>query len=169
MRQDLVSSIIAMLSQSSNLHGYSTQRLYMALSNDISQVSSRRNSPHSSVPKAREHTSPPLSLPHSPFPLPLLAFLCFPFPSYLPPSLPFPPCLFLYPFPPFSHSPPSAIACPGGCLDCGGVWGSPGDRPGGGGGGGGGATARDGGRGAGCDGEGPAESSVHLHLPTVHT
>ena len=38
MQEDLVFTIIAMLSQSDQLHGYHTQRLYTALTNDISQV-----------------------------------------------------------------------------------------------------------------------------------
>ena len=38
MQEELVFTIIAMLSQSDQLHGYHTQRLYVALTNDISQV-----------------------------------------------------------------------------------------------------------------------------------
>ena len=38
MQEELVFSIIAMLSQGDQLHGYHTQHLYLALSNDISQV-----------------------------------------------------------------------------------------------------------------------------------
>ena len=40
MQEELVYNIIAMLSQSDQLHGYHTQCLYVALTNDISQVTS---------------------------------------------------------------------------------------------------------------------------------
>ena len=39
MQEELVYNIITMLSQSDQLHGYHTQCLYVALTNDISQVS----------------------------------------------------------------------------------------------------------------------------------
>ena len=38
MQEELVFTIISMLSQSDQIHGYHTQRLFIALSNDISQV-----------------------------------------------------------------------------------------------------------------------------------
>ena len=38
VREDLVSGIIAMVSDAENLHAYSVRKMYLALRDDISQV-----------------------------------------------------------------------------------------------------------------------------------